>query len=227
MSSDETQSSAPARRGRPRRGTQALSRPVIVTATLDLVAAQGVDAIGLRAVARHLGVDAKSLYNHVDGKDGLLDAVAEHVLGGIELPVPTGDPAEDLSGIAHAFRRSALAHPQAAALVLTRQLSSFEALAPVDAVLAALADAGLAVEESVHLLRMFVATVVGALLREVQAGPTFGVDDAAGIAAREGVLTSSELPAVRRAASELARFDAEAEFRFAVDRIVAVALAAH
>ncbi|HEX4813105.1 MAG TPA: TetR family transcriptional regulator, partial [Nonomuraea sp.] len=155
-----------ARRGRPPKGESQLSREAIVQATLKVIDADGINAVSMRAVGRVLRVDAKSLYNHVDGKDGLLDAVAEHIVGTIALPELTGDPRVDLRAIAYAFRERALAHPEAASLVLTRQLASLEGLAPVEAVLAVLRDAGCPTDESVHLLRMLVAAVIGTLLRE-------------------------------------------------------------
>lgn len=206
------------RRGRPR--TPLLSRESIVTATLRVIDADGVAAVGMRSVARALGVDAKSLYNHVDGKDGLLDAVAEQLLGGLALPEPTGDPRHDLLAIARAFRDRALAHPGAAPLVLTRQLSSLEGLAPVDAVLAVLLAAGASPDEAVHLLRMLLATVIGTLLREVSAAPAFGGDDGA----RHEVLRGSGLPAVVATAAHLAAFDREAEFEYTVDLAITAVL---
>ncbi|SEQ79098.1 transcriptional regulator, TetR family [Lentzea xinjiangensis] len=207
------------RRGRPR--TPLLSRESIVAATLRVIDADGVAAVGMRSVARVLGVDAKSLYNHVDGKDGLLDAVAEHLLGGLVLPEPAGDPRADLRAIAHAFRSRALAHPGAAPLVLTRQLSSLEGLAPVDAVLAVLLAAGAPAQQAVHLLRVLLATMIGTLLREVSAAPSFGGDDGA----RRAVLESSGLPAVVATAPHLAEFDRQAEFEYAVDLAIGAVLA--
>ncbi|MFC4082199.1 TetR/AcrR family transcriptional regulator [Amycolatopsis samaneae] len=210
-------STSAVRRGRPPKGESRLSREAIVRATLRVIAADGVAAVSMRAVGRVLGADAKSLYNHVDGKEGLLDAVAEHLLGAMALPEPTGDPRADLRAIAHAFREQALAHPGAASLVLTRQLASFEALAPVEAVLAVLRDAGCPAGESVHLLRTLLATLIGTLLREVDAGPTYGTTDVAALARRRSVLAGSGLPAVSRAAAQLARFDADTEFEFTVE----------
>ncbi len=205
------------RRGRPPKGESHLSRTAIVEATLKVIDAGGVGAVSMRAVARVLGVDAKSLYNHVAGKEGLLDAVAEHLLGSITIPPRTGDPRTDLTAIAHAFRDRALAHPEAASLVLTRQLASIEGLAPVEAVLAALRDAGCrSSQEAVHLLRTLVATIIGALLREVSAGPTYGTTDTVGIAQRQAALENCGLPTVSGTAEHLARFDAGAEFEFTV-----------
>lgn len=213
------------RRGRPPRGAIRLSRESIIEATLKVVDADGVDAVSMRSVARILGVDAKSLYNHVQGKDDLLDAVAERLLGSLAFPDPTGDVRRDLHAIAYAFRERALLHPAAASLVLTRQLGSWEGLAPVEAVLSVLRGAGCAPEEAVHLLRTLVATLIGTLLREVSAGPTFGVSDEAGIAARREALEQSGLPAIREVGEHLARFDREAEFAFTVDLAVDAVLA--
>lgn len=204
------------RRGRPR--TPLLSRESIVEATLKVIDAEGTAAVGMRSVARALGVDPKSLYNHVDGKDGLLDAVTEHLLGGLVLPSPTGDARHDLRAIAGSFRSQALKHPHAAPLVLTRQLASFQALAPVNAVLAVLRDAGADTEEAVHMLRMLLATLIGTLLREVSAAPAFGSND------REDTLATSGLPVLAEAAPHLARFDREAEFEYTVDLAITAVL---
>lgn len=205
------------RRGRPPKGESQLSRAAIVEATLKVIDAEGIGAVSMRAVGRVLAVDAKSLYNHVEGKDGLLDAVAEQLLGAIALPDVTGDPLVDLRAIAAAFRERALRHPEAASLVLTRQLASFDGLAPVEAVLGVLRDAGCPPEESVHLLRAFVATLIGVLLREVSAGPTYGTTDTTGIERRQSTLRASGLPAVAAAAPHLAAFDGAAEYEFAID----------
>jgi TetR/AcrR family tetracycline transcriptional repressor len=214
-----------ARRGRPPKGATQLSREAILNAAIEVIDTAGVASITMRSVARQLGVDAKSLYNHVDGKDHLLDVVAERVLAGMDIPEPTGATGDDLRAIAHAFRARTLQYPQAATLVLTRQLSSFAGLAPVEAVLFVLRAADFSPEEAVHLLRTFVATLIGSILREVNAGPTFGVSDAEGIARRRAVLEQSGLPTVSEAAVYLAQFDSEAEFDFTINLTIANVLA--
>ncbi|MFF5096178.1 MULTISPECIES: TetR family transcriptional regulator [Actinosynnema] len=209
------------RRGRPPKGAAQLSRAVILDAAVAVADAEGVSAVSMRSVARQLGVDAKSLYNHVEGKDGLLDALAEHVLLGIRLPEPTGVLADDLRAIAVEFRRGALAHPGVAALVLTRQLASVAGLAPIEASLAVLLRAGIEPEEAVHLLRALLAAVVGTLLREVSAGAELGTEDPVSIARRHAVLASSGLPGLLVAAPHLVRCDHDREFDYTVELLVA------
>lgn len=213
------------RRGRPALGAPRLSRATIVAATTALIDEHGIADVSMRTVAKDLGVDPKSLYNHVRDKDDLLDAVAESILASIVVHVPTGDLRADLTGVAHAFRNAALAHPRAATLVLTRQVQSLAALAPTQSILDVLLTAGFPPAEAVHLLRSLLAALIGTLLREFEAAPTFGTTDAAAIARRQAVLAECGLPAVQAVAADLARFDADAEFEYMIGLSIDAVLA--
>ncbi|MFI0767501.1 TetR/AcrR family transcriptional regulator [Streptomyces sp. NPDC021218] len=218
--SAENPPGTPPRRGRPRKGASTLTRAAIVGATISLIDEEGVEGVSMRTVARRLGVDAKSLYNYVDGKDNLLDAVAEHILAGLSLPEPTGSLDVDLRAIGRTFRAGTLAHPRAGALVLTRQLSSTTGLQPIDRVLSILRAAGCHPAEAVHLLRTLLASIIGTLLREVTAGPTFGAVVPEAEARRRRDLESSGMPALVEAAPYLAHFNHDEEFEYALDFIV-------
>src|SRR3954449_4820739 len=78
----------PRKAATPRR---ALSREAIVATALDVLRAEGMDAVSMRRVAADLGTGPASLYGHVTGKDELLDLLYDEVVGTIPLPVP--DPA--------------------------------------------------------------------------------------------------------------------------------------
>ncbi|MFE6925572.1 TetR/AcrR family transcriptional regulator [Nocardia sp. NPDC057663] len=220
---DATPSLRPPRRGRPPKAQAQLSRTAIQQAALSVIDAEGIDAVSMRSVSRILGVDAKSLYHYVEDKGDLLDAVAEHVLEQLRPPAATDSIDADLRAWAHEFRRITLAHPQAATLVLTRQLSSTVGLAPVEGILEVLRRTGRGPEEAVHFLRTLLATLIGTLLREASAGPTFGTTDPAGIAERQATLEASGLPQIGLAAPYLARFDRDREFDFTVDLIIRLA----
>lgn len=208
------------RRGRPPKDSAQLTRSTIREAALTVIDDDGIAAVSMRSVSRLLGVDAKSLYHHVADKDDLLDAVAEHLLGQLRPPAPTGDLRTDLRALAHEFRRVTLAHPEAASLVLTRQMSTAAGLTPVEAVLSILRRAGADPEHAVRLTRVLVATLIGMLLREVSAGPTFGSADPADIAARQSELENSALTEVVACAPFLARFDRDEEFASGVHLVV-------
>lgn len=90
--------------------------------------------------------------------------------------------------------------------------------------LGVLREAGIESSEAVHLMRTLVAALIGTLLREVQAGPTFGVTDKVAVASRAADLRNSGLPFVAQAADELARFDREAEYTYATNLAIDLAL---
>jgi len=70
---------------------RALSRQLIVDTALDVLRAEGMDAVSMRRVASELGTGPASLYAHVAGKDELLDLLYDEVVGTIPLFEP--DPA--------------------------------------------------------------------------------------------------------------------------------------
>lgn len=206
------------RRGRPPKDAGSLSRERILREALALVDEEGLDAVSMRKLARRLGVDPMSLYNHVDGKDALLDGIAEVLLAAIPAPPRDADLRETMSALAHGFRAAMLGHARAAPLVLTRRLASMTALAPVEAVLAPLLAAGFPPDRAVHGLRTVLAFLIGTLMREVEAAPTYR-------GRRLADLEGAGLPAVSAAAPFLAVCDHEAEFEFGL-RILLDALGA-
>jgi TetR/AcrR family tetracycline transcriptional repressor len=67
--------------------------------------------LSMRAVAARLGVAPNALYSHVDGREGLLDAVLDDVLGALDLPPSDTDPAAGLTALMTASHELLLAHP--------------------------------------------------------------------------------------------------------------------
>ena len=62
-----------------------LSSDRIVETARALVDAEGLDALSTRRLAAELGVSGPSLYNHFPTKDEILDAVADAVIGEVDL----------------------------------------------------------------------------------------------------------------------------------------------
>ncbi|BCY08642.1 TetR/AcrR family transcriptional regulator C-terminal domain-containing protein [Actinoplanes sp. L3-i22] len=215
-------SPSPSRRGRPPVGTETLNRPRIVAEAMAMAEESGLDAVTWRGLARRLGADPMSLYRHVDGREALLDAITEFVLAEMELPAATGRFRADVHALAGSFRAAAIRYPRCAPLVLTRQLGSFAALAPVERVLAVLHAAGLPPERAVPTLRAVLAYLIGTLLRELDAAPTAG-----GTAERLGELTAAGLPHVAEAAPYLSVIDHRAEFDYGLDLLIDAIMARH
>ena len=93
----------------------------IVDAARELVEREGPSALTLRALAARVGVRAPSLYKHLPGKDELEARVVDAVLGDLSRSL---DQAKGLEGIAHAYRRFALARPHLYRLVASSPAAS-------------------------------------------------------------------------------------------------------
>ncbi|MFD7440004.1 TetR/AcrR family transcriptional regulator C-terminal domain-containing protein [Streptomyces sp. NPDC059909] len=200
-----------------------LTRERIFGAALVIIDEEGVDGLSMRRIAARLGVQAMSLYNHVQSKDDILDGVTEFVTKQMRMPRRmTGGWEEGVRTIAYGFRKASLQHPRACELVLMRQLSTPTALAPVDTMLAMMLDHGFDEETAVHALRLFISFQVGSLLMHVRASPGAGTDrdPEADLARRTAYFSGSGFPAVAKVAPILAVNDHEAEFAFGVELLI-------
>jgi len=83
-------------------------RAEAIEAAYGLVAAEGHEALSLRRVADAVGVAHRSLYNHFEDREALLDAVAER--GYAELAEAV-KPAQSREDFVAAFVSFALEHP--------------------------------------------------------------------------------------------------------------------
>lgn len=79
-------------RGR-RREQPALSREQIITAALELLDTEGVDALSMRKLGTKLGAGATSLYTHVANKEEIMELVTDAAFG--EVPSPAAGPWRD------------------------------------------------------------------------------------------------------------------------------------
>ena len=77
---------------------RSLSADKIVSRALELADEAGYETLSMRKLAGSLGATAMSLYNHVAGKDELLDLMLARVVAEIESPVVGGEW-EEMMGI--------------------------------------------------------------------------------------------------------------------------------
>src|ERR1700758_352984 len=93
-----------------------LSEEAIVDAALAILKAGGLEAVSMRRVAAALDTGAGSLYVYVDGRDGLLQAMFDRIVTGVELEAP--DPSRwraQLHNLLERMRAQLIAHPGIAA----------------------------------------------------------------------------------------------------------------
>ncbi|MCW2602522.1 MAG: hypothetical protein JWN61_657 [Pseudonocardiales bacterium] len=161
-------------KGRRNRG---LSLDSIVTATLELIDAQGVGAASMRAVASSLGVKSMSLYKYIDDRDHLLDAVVDRIVDELSYdPKVSLQPVEGwrpwLAGLAGGIRRYARNHPHAFPLVATRPAEApwvnppLRSLRWIEALLRGLKREGFDDEQVLFAYRCFNSFLLGFLLLE-------------------------------------------------------------
>src|SRR5580765_4738591 len=131
----------------PRSGAQrstdrpALSLDAIVTRTLVIVDAEGVDAVSMRRVAAEFDTGPASLYAYVRDKQGLLRLTLERVLA--EIPPPTGDTwQEQLRNHAHQVRALLSRHNDLARLTFGVIPTVPSLLRVMDRLLGAMVEAG-------------------------------------------------------------------------------------
>ena len=152
-------------------GTQArlpLSRERVMRAAVDVADAEGIAAVSMRRIGQELGVEAMSLYNHVAGKEALLDAmvdqVAAEILAAVTLP-DAPDPAEDWRGAlrarALAAREVMLRHRWAPGVLETRTTMSLDIVRYFDGVVAILRAGGFSNDLTHHSLHALGSRVIG------------------------------------------------------------------
>jgi AcrR family transcriptional regulator len=90
----------------------ALSREQIVRATIELLDSSGESALTVRALTAHLATGRGAIYHYVDGKDELLAAAANSVIGAVfEGAVDDPDPRQSLRMLVLAIFDALTAHP--------------------------------------------------------------------------------------------------------------------
>jgi AcrR family transcriptional regulator len=95
---------------RPQRTPSQEILPGVIAAAIALIGEEGPEGLTVRALARRAGVAPMSIYNHFDGKDGVLDAI---IIEGFRLLASFTDttlsgPRENLVAGAAAYRDFAL-----------------------------------------------------------------------------------------------------------------------
>lgn len=139
-----------------RRGRRAdLSRERIVRAAIEIADEEGVEALSMRRIGQRLGVEAMSLYNHVPGKDAVLDGMVDLLVEQIELPPGDASWRDAMLGRALAARRVILAHPWARRLVAARSTTSRAILGYMDGIVGAFRAAGFSnqlTHDATHLI---------------------------------------------------------------------------
>jgi AcrR family transcriptional regulator len=127
-----------------------LSRQRALEVAVALADAEGLAALTMRSLAQALGVEAMSLYHHVDNKDDILDGMVDIVFSEIELPRTRANWKTAMRRRAHAVRTALTRHAWAISLMQTRTAPGPATLQHHDAVIGCLRHAGFTIEMTAH-----------------------------------------------------------------------------
>lgn len=194
-----------------------LSRDVVLQTALDLVDAEGLEALSMRRLGQALDRDPMGLYRYAANRADLLDGITELVLNELAIFPEDPDWQAQLRRIAHDLRLLALRHPNVVPLLVTRPLSTplglrpLGTLRPLEQILGLLIEAGFAPKDALHVYRAYYGFLYGHILNELQ---EYIVDPDENVALlRLGLhrLPAKNFPHLRQLAPVLADYDGEAE----------------
>lgn len=163
---------------------QGLDTGRVVEQAAAIADSDGLSEVTLARVAADLGVRAPSLYNHVDGRDGLLRLLALHSI--TELADALRDAAvgragaDALRATAHAYRRYAHEHPGRYATTVRAAPGDEELEAAggraVDVLVTILAGWGFEGEAALHRVRVIRAALHGFVAIDAAGGFGLSLD---------------------------------------------------
>jgi AcrR family transcriptional regulator len=206
-----------------------LNRNRILKAAIRLADEGGIESLTMRKLARKLGVEAMSLYNHVASKSDLVDGMVDLVVGEIELP-ETGEWDTAIRECAISAHETFVRHPWACSLAMVPNQSR-ALLTPrlryMEWLLGRLREAGFSADLTYHAYHTLDSHILGFTLwelghaagaRQMADGQNLA-DIAAGLIARlreRGFPHLAEHAEQHLAVGE----DGESEFEFGLDLIL-------
>ncbi|MFD7977042.1 TetR/AcrR family transcriptional regulator [Streptomyces sp. NPDC059071] len=213
-----------ARRGRKR----AVGEDEVVAAAMRLLGAGGAEAVSIRGIAGELGLAPNAVYTYFPDRAAVIGAVVEHLLGETDLAALASrdTPWRDrIHALAADLRRRLLVHPGAVNLLLSGPMDGPNALALGEALLTALADAGLDREEAARASYLLIVQVLGAIALEAAElpSPAPAPPAAERVRARRAQLRAvpaDRYPRTAEAADTIATFVSDEQFAWGLDRVL-------
>ena len=199
-----------------------LTRERIVEAALQVMDAEGLNAVTMRRIGRELGVEAMSLYNHVEDKDDILEGITERVMNEFEFPSPSGEWAIDALAMSREWRRLLGLHPSVCQLLAERHkpLDGLATYRAMDAALGVLRHAGLSDREAAQAFNALGSYILGFVMMEQ--GLMLGADDEHAQLHQQAVdaLQGAGLPNVLACFPYFADCSTDEQFDFGLDLMI-------
>lgn len=197
-----------------------LSVDAIVDAALEILKAEGLEAVSMRRVAAALDTGAASLYVYVAGREGLLKAMQDRVAAAISLDPP--DPArwrEQVHALLDRMHQALVAHPGLAALSMADPFPSESALRLLENLLGILLAGGLDPQDAAWAADVFAALVTYAAIED-EVRRIDPQELAREISARFAQFPPERFPLITAHTAQLVAGDGATRFRFAIDVVL-------
>jgi TetR/AcrR family tetracycline transcriptional repressor len=206
----------------------AITAESVARAALATVERDGLDYLSMRRVAEELGVQAATLYWHVQSKEHLLDLMADALLADFQLPQLPDNAGwrAALGEMVYAYYRFLLNHRDSGRIIAGRFAPGPHFVEHVEAFAAQLRRSGLPDRDAAYALYAVVVYVQGFVLH--QTSPLSG-DSAAGAVDRDVLaqirdqllaLPVDRYPATTALAEPLTRPDIEQRFVFGFELLL-------
>jgi TetR/AcrR family transcriptional regulator, tetracycline repressor protein len=200
-----------------------LTRERVIETALRLMDTEGLDAVTMRRIGRELGVEAMSLYHHVEDKEDILDGICERVMAEFEFPEPAEDWEENCRRGARAWRRLLQAHPEVMRLFAEQRgpVRSPDSMRPMEFALRLLREGGLSDRDTAQAFHAFGGYIQGFVIMEM--GSIAGGTDQGHIKMHQEL--AAKLPGEFAALQSISPYFAECEpdeqFEFGLDLLIA------
>jgi TetR/AcrR family transcriptional regulator, tetracycline repressor protein len=197
-----------------RRPWGSLTREAVVEGALELVDREGLEALSMPRLARHLGTGVMTLYGHVANKADLVDALAERVLADLQaVDGRLRDWDRDLAEHMRRLRHAVLGHPALGAVLAARGLTTPSVFRHLEAGLGLLRSAGFDRRTSVQIYYALLTYTLGFLAWEIprihrQPQAAYGQQWRSALA----TLAATEYPTLYELAGELPDAVGEGQF---------------
>jgi TetR/AcrR family transcriptional regulator, tetracycline repressor protein len=200
-----------------------LSRERLIAAAVKLADSEGIEALSMRRLAAELGATPMALYNHVSGKDELLNGISGQLLQEIDLSgIDPNDWAASLKTGYTDFRRVLLAHPNLLPVLQRKSEVSPEAMKPIELAMTLLRRAGFTPEEALHAHWTLSGFTMGHVLWQITTPLLDEFDQGlrAGALQHHKMLPADQFPCLHEVLPSLEECDMEAAWEFGIDSII-------
>lgn len=199
-----------------------LTRERVLRAAMELADHSGIESLTMRELARTLGIEAASLYNHVDDKDDLLDGMTDLAAAEIEVPADAADWKDAMRRRATSALDVFARHPWASALMDSREHNGPAQLSYADRVLGTLLGAGFSPRNAANAFLVLDAYIYGFQRQQSSLALPEGVDTFDVAEEMLATLPPDAYPSLMRIAGDFANepHDESAVFDFGLDLIL-------